>query len=293
MMRFGWLAFPLLALVVQGALPACSADRPLRREAATRHSKHGVCFTCHRTNDPSPSQGSAVFAGGVDPSAACLDCHHYQENHHPVDFVPRDSEAIRVVSTFPLINGRVQCLTCHQAHANAGSNNLSEPSNLLRSGPLRDRRDICFLCHRQEAYQDINPHKMLTPSGAVREVNGAPVCLLCHSQQPTRDSDPADVSFKADVAFLCWRCHSSMTGTFMEKHHHAKVKKATRKQMEETVQAKGIDLPLARDGMITCSTCHNPHEQGVLMRTAADVGTDKPHRLRLAKKEACNACHAM
>jgi len=293
MMRYGWLALPLLAFLAQGVLPSCSVDRPLRREAAPHSQKHGACFNCHRTKDPSPTQGSAIFAGGVDPSAACLDCHHYQENHHPVDFVPRDNAAMRSVGVFPLINGQVRCLTCHQAHVDAGSNNLSEPPNLLRGNPLSDRRDICFLCHLQEAYQAINPHKMLTPAGTIREVNGRPVCLLCHTEQPERDSDPAGVSFKADVAFLCWRCHSSMTGTFMDKHHHVKVKKATRKQMAGTEQAKGVDLPLARDGMITCSTCHNPHEQGVLVRSAAAAGSDSPHRLRVPKEETCNACHAL
>src|SRR5574337_1478339 len=67
---------------------------------------HSVCVKCHPTEKPQP--GGALFAPGADPSASCLGCHDYKENHHPVDFVPTDSSG----SSFPLFDGKVRCLTC-------------------------------------------------------------------------------------------------------------------------------------------------------------------------------------
>jgi cytochrome c peroxidase len=95
------------------------------------------------------------------------------------------------------------------------------------------------------------------------------------------------------VAFLCWRCHAPMAGSFLNSHFHVKPKKPTRATIMETENRLGIELPLARDGMLTCSTCHNPHQAGVLTRTAVIAGAGAPKRLRIAGVSMCQACHAM
>ena len=143
---------------------------------------------------------------------------------------------------------------------------------------------MCFQCHGQDDYTKIDPHKMLSADGSVRKVNGEPVCLICHTAQPDPKGDPDLVEFKADVAFLCWRCHAPMAGSFLNKHFHVKPKKPTRTAIMNTENRLGIELPLARDGMLTCSTCHNPHQAGVLTRTAVQAGADAPKRLRIAAK---------
>jgi len=284
--KTGWFAIVVIVLLLQGLIPACSMNRVIKRQASMS-KKHAGCMTCHRTADPAASGDSSSFAGGIDPSTACLDCHHYTVNHHPVDISP----ATASTGTLPLFNGQIRCLTCHQAHTDAAQNMLREPPNLLRRGSNSDRKATCFLCHAKEQYQKIDPHVMLALDGSIKQVNGQPVCLLCHTEKPDTNGDPRDVQFRADVAFLCWRCHSTMSGSFMEKHHHVKIKKATRERIAETEEETGIDLPLARDGMITCSTCHNPHEQGVITRQAAAAGSTSERRLRLPKENICSACH--
>lgn len=269
---------------------ACSMGRALRQDAQA-HPKHSACVTCHRSIDPSSAGSPQPFADSMDPSTICLDCHHYESDHHPVNMVPGKEYAKSSMQSFPLFDGQVRCLTCHQAHTDPGQNMLNEPSKLLRGGPYADLRELCFKCHYQENYAAINPHVMRTSDGAIRDVDGKPVCLLCHSEKPDPQGDPADVRFRADVAFLCWRCHASMMGSFMGKHFHVKPKRATRAALRRTELERELLLPLAHDGMLTCSTCHNPHQQGVIVRVAAAAGADAPRRLRMPKEAICNACH--
>jgi len=48
---------------------------------------HTSCVFYHRMS-PEKISESNLFPEGIDPSSVCLDCHHYGENHHPVNFVP-------------------------------------------------------------------------------------------------------------------------------------------------------------------------------------------------------------
>ena len=274
----------MTALLLSGTTRTAEADR-------TAITGHATCIICHRTNDPSSNSSSQPFAGGLEPSSACLDCHHYEVNHHPVNVAPKQGSSAASQTVFPLFDGRIKCLTCHQAHSDPRHNKLNGAYKLLRGGPYPDQRAMCFQCHGQDDYTKIDPHKMLSPDGSVRSVNGEPVCLVCHTAQPDPKGDPELVEFKADVAFLCWRCHAPMAGSFLSQHFHAKPKRSTRSAIMDTENRLGIELPLARDGMLTCSTCHNPHQAGVLSRTAVQAGADAPKRLRLAAKSICEACH--
>jgi nitrate/TMAO reductase-like tetraheme cytochrome c subunit len=138
----------------------------------------------------------------------------------------------------------------------------------------------------------MDPHRMLDSEGNVREVNGKPVCLWCHSKKP----DPAvdrttDVRFRADVGFLCWRCHPPMPGDFFDQHFLVKPSTKTLQNIRETEERLLVILPLVPRGRITCSTCHNPHQKGVIQHEAAAKGADAISRLRLPS--ICFGCHRM
>lgn len=264
-------------------LASCSLQTLIGPERAPYNNPHTSCVQCHATERPQP--GSALFKPGTDPSSLCLTCHDYKENHHPVDFAPADPSAFPL----PLFNGEVRCLTCHEIHGGPGGEGTPK---LLRGGPYGDRRTICFKCHSSEAYADIDPHIMLSDEGKVREVSGKPVCLLCHSKEP----DPAvdrtnDVKFRADVGFLCLRCHPpmAMPGNFIGKHFLVKPSPETLRNMRETEEKLIVIFPLVPRGRITCSTCHNPHQKGVISREAAAKGADAAARLRLLS--ICSGCH--
>jgi hypothetical protein len=53
-----------------------------------------------------------------------------------------------------------------------------------------------------------------------------------------------------------------------------------------------VNLPLLNRDRITCSTCHNPHQRGIIQNPIAAAGADAYAKLRLPKKEICYGCHA-
>ena len=219
------------------------------------------------------------------PSSKCLDCHQYRENHHPVDIAPSDPADF----PFPLYDGKITCLTCHvEDHMTGGA-------KLLRGGPYDDRREICFLCHSEENFLEINPHVMLDKNGKVLEVDGKPVCLLCHAVKPDPDKDRTeDVRFRADVAFLCWRCHPPMAPPqFFSKHFLAKPSPSMLRFIERKEREMQVTIPLVPRERITCSTCHNPHQKGVIKFGPSAKGANSQGKLRLQSPTLCFVCHNM
>ena len=221
-------------------------------------------------------------AGG-DLSSKCFDCHQYRDNHHPIDVAPSNPEDY----PFPLYDGKIKCLTCHHEDHAGGS------ANLLRGGPYADLRDICFQCHSEDKYAEIDPHIMLDETGMVLEVDGQPVCLFCHAVKPNPAKDRTeDVRFRADIAFLCWRCHSLMANSlFFEEHFLKKPPIPMIKFIERKEKELKVTIPLVPRERITCSTCHNPHQKGVISYGPSAKGADEPGRLRVPSPAICIVCH--
>jgi predicted CXXCH cytochrome family protein len=279
--------FPGWPLLLAALLMSCSLQNLMEPQQTPNmggfSNPHTLCVSCH-TSD-SPRADASLFPPGIEPSSLCLNCHDYNTNHHPVDFVPPDGWSI----PFPLSEGRIRCLTCHEIHGGPGHKGTPK---LLRGGPYHDRRTICFKCHQRERYATINPHRMLDSNGSVREVNGKPVCLLCHSKMPNPAVDwTNDVRFRADVGFLCWRCHPPMPDPFFRAHFLVTPSPATLRNMREAEERLIVTLPLVPRGRITCSTCHNPHQKGVIQHEGPAKGADSLYRLRLPS--ICFACHRM
>ncbi|MGC2062210.1 MAG: cytochrome c3 family protein [Thermodesulfovibrionales bacterium] len=277
----------LIIVTISVLLASCSLNRFLgleRPEPAPNiyMNPHQVCSSCHEENDL--KSGRTDFAS-VDFSSACPGCHDYKENHHPVDFRPADLSAF----PFPLRNGKVTCLTCHEIH---GGESNEGTFRLLRGGPYSDRRTICFKCHSRDQYSAVDPHKMLDEQGKIRMINGSSVCLICHAREPNPAVDwTSDVRFKADVGFLCWRCHPPMPGIFFTQHFLVKPTASTLQIMNEAEERLLLVLPIVPRGRITCSTCHNPHQEGVILHDGAAKGADATSKLR--SPSLCFACHRM
>jgi len=282
MRHLKWSVFLTITLVSCNMQQLLWPERRASVAPSVYSNPHSDCTFCHGTKETKPD--SPQF--NAEPSSLCFDCHDYQKNHHPVDFRPTDY----VEFPLPLYDGMVRCLTCHEIHG--GPDHTGSP-RLLRGGPyLLDRREMCSKCHSWERYTAINPHIMLESDGAVRQVNGQPVCLLCHAVKPNPEIDTTeDVKFKADVGFLCWRCHPPMPGEFFNWHFHVTPSPKTLKYIQETEESLNVILPLVPRGRITCSTCHNPHQKGVIWREAAAKGADAIMKLRFPSM--CHRCHNM
>ena len=258
--------------------------------ARTVEKSHPSCASCHRMEAEKITEGDP-FPRGIDPSSVCLDCHHYTDNHHPVNFAPGEDFQGQDKERFPLFDGEIRCLTCHQVHGGEG---LAGKPRLLRGGPYTGRNDICFLCHEKDRNKKINPHRMIDDNGEIRDINGEPACLICHAEVPDQSKDSSSVTFKADVAFLCWRCHPPMTNdSFFNGHFLVKPKKRTLDFMRRVQTEDGVSFPLLNRDRITCSTCHNPHQAGVIADGPAQAGADERHRLRMPEGSVCAGCHDM
>ncbi len=96
-------------------------------------------------------------------------------------------------------------------------------------------------------------------------------CIVCHVSAPAEGSAPAkenNLRFGGDMVALCSSCHESY------KHMHP-VKIAVAPDMKSPE-----DLPLDRDGKITCVTCHDAMEASGVHR-----------RRRLVGRALCLNCH--
>jgi len=277
------------SILLTAILASCSMQELLwpentrQRTVNAYNNPHSDCLVCHMPGNTKESPVQSALK--ADPSSLCEGCHQYAQNHHPVNFIPEKP----VGGQFPLYEGRVGCLTCHEIH---GGPEHKGAQRLLRGGPYADRRTICFQCHEFEDFAKINPHDMLDSSGNVRQEKGRPVCLLCHSINPDPAVDMTEnVRFRADIGFLCWRCHPPMPGIFFSQHFLVKPSAETLRNISETEERRLVILPLVPRGRITCSTCHNPHQTGVIQREAAAKGSDTRSKLRLPS--LCFGCHRM
>lgn len=249
-----------------------------------------LCSSCHE-NSPEAGRPSLKYAG--DPSRICQDCHKYEDgaDHHPSytnsDFFLKTAV---VDPDFKLFNGSMECLTCHKIHKDG--NYKKGTRNFLVGGPYDDRREICFRCHGVGTYEGINPHNsMLDDNG---ELNYG-TCVICHVEPPQPEKVKSGwgrkwgvrygVRFRASVAFLCWRCHPPMPGNFLDKHY---LRKPSRKMYAEMRQGDAF-VPLDYNNRITCSSCHNPHQPGVIIDRKAARGAGEYRRLRA--RNICVNCH--
>jgi hypothetical protein len=82
-----------------------------------------------------------------------------------------------------------------------------------------------------------------------------------------------------------------MPDNFFAGHYLAKPSKKTYRYMKDYGQANNVSLPLLNRNRITCSTCHNPHQSGIIKNTAAASGADKQALLRMPKDKICSSCH--
>ncbi|HTG01547.1 MAG TPA: hypothetical protein VK654_13285 [Nitrospirota bacterium] len=242
-------------------------------------------FVIAQSQPVSPDSRTTTTLPERDSSVKCLECHQYWTNHHPVFIAPQKKDNY----PFPLVDGKLTCLTCHtDDHVTGGE-------KLLRNGPYGDRREFCVKCHAAGSYEGIDPHAMLDSRGTVLQINGQPVCLVCHSTKPDPATDRTnDVRFRADVAFLCWRCHPPMANPlFFKEHFLVKPSLSMVKYLNEQQKQLQVTIPLVPRDRITCSTCHNPHQKGVILYAPSAKGADAPTRLRLPQEQLCIVCHSI
>lgn len=259
------------------------------------HYSANYCTECHVTV---PREGShPQLRYGGDFSVLCR-CHYSQTNNyiHPVDRKPSREMIGRIPAQFPLRQGKLDCSTCHDIVVQCRDNPLEreflKEQKFLRGGPFETETSICYRCHDIAGYQMYNPHRQLNDQRELVEEK----CLYCHSRLPdVKQTRSEDARLIGPLEALCTRCHMKTTEQDFHAKHVRKPSREVSARIKQLEEQQDIILPLSENGSITCSTCHNPHEEGVIpdMRAGAK-GAGETLRHRLANKnQMCIKCHPM
>jgi hypothetical protein len=246
---------------------------------------------CEKCHSQTPKRGGKRFLKFDGDYNLLCKCHLKAPDSyiHPTGITPSDEKKTKIPADFPLEDGKVTCLTCHDLYRQCQEQSVDKHS--LRGVPYRKATDFCFKCHDQKSYVQLNPHNtQLDEKGKIV----TDICLYCHTEVPKEKQARLDDSkLVGDLEVLCQRCHFHMARQMKSQKFSHMIKptvktRATMKKMEEELK---IVLPLDAEGKTTCATCHNPHEKGVISaESPAATGAGANHRLRLPEPP-CIACH--
>ncbi len=244
--------------------------------AENPHWRSTGCATCHAgTNAPTTAP-----VGNVD--AACIRCHDGvagPADPHPLRAVPTDGN-IHVPDGWPLTDGRLGCLTCHDIarHCDPGVARPARNPAMLRTFTERPL-DFCGSCHVESTFERWNPH------------DDADGCRACHTGpmrfgQASGDSKLFDPSARA-----CLRCHVEHWDYAPGGHlGQAVPPDMLPRAGGQNAQSGAFGTPrLPLHGQrIACYTCHDPHPAGSAGRGPGLLAD----RLRVAQPQLCGQCHS-
>ncbi len=265
--------------------PALRDEYPVFLIESTDINPHGgkiFCLSCHLD---SPQGGQVVnFRGEGDSSALCQRCHQEVE-HHPLGVKSSPGTWKMDFSDFPLEEEKVTCVTCHDPYECESINTRDNP-RFLRGGPYNAVEEFCTRCHEGRSFGSQNPHDQIDDKGEVRRKQ----CLYCHTSIPEGVGytlRPED--FTDTMEQLCVSCHP--VPPHPDVDHMVEMTPKMQTLLTEYEERRLVSLPLDSDVILTCVTCHNPHERG-LLKGPSGVGADEEKRLRLATfNEICTPCH--
>ncbi len=225
------------------------------------HGKGGMCQYCH-TSKVSESAEGGFRKEAVE--ATCLECHG-KKGSNLKEYLQRMLPDVKMKEKLVTYFGNHPDFSCHSCH-NAMSPRKSPGKELLFR----------------------NPHIQLNKDGEIIEK----ACLFCHTELPDyKNPSVRNTQMRFDTSYLCSLCHVMST----EKIGLGFGKRMTQSMMRTKRQFErqhDVSLPLGRNNMVVCASCHDPHQPGVVLRKGGD---DIPHERRLVIEDTwlmCTACHS-
>jgi hypothetical protein len=186
--------------------------------------------------------------------------------------------------------------------------------SFLRGDPVPYPIVFCFHCHIESNYQSFNAHDQIKDDKKKTET-----CLWCHVRVPdvnSRLKEGKSYLLRSKSFSICNNCHRVSKGHPNDgTHMHAVPSTDMMRYMfayeiqprmnlpfddllEYVRATKQVprSIPLDEDGRISCYSCHNPHEKGLLpdwnpRSVGADFKHAVNHRLRAREGIICKACH--
>ena len=260
-------------------VPAAPGDFP--------HWDEQGCSTCHGEGKPATIQN-------YDDDAMCGKCHDKSDTvscRHPSNLAVGGPVSLPDDYRSAVRGGQLVCTTCHDPLVQCLGDKLAPYMNprFLRGGPFRQADEACLLCHDSANYQRLNPHEQLS-AGEVRHA----ACRFCH-EPGSNDRVSAAREFRMGASVQCLGCHavsphpmSMIPGHGIDSWNHLVVpSESTARRMSDTRQRTGARLPVEPGtGKVTCATCHDPHEAGVIAGDPQYLD-----RARLRPVARCENCH--
>jgi hypothetical protein len=256
------------------------------------HYSAKYCTECHVSVPRKGSNKQLRYGGNYQQLCRC----HYSDSAsyiHPVDVAPSQDLKARIPAAFPLQEGKITCSTCHdifvQCEDKPTERIFLKEQKFLRGAPYDTNIGICFKCHNKDQYQRYNPHRQLNAKKEILKQT----CLYCHAEIPdVKKTNLKDAKLIGNMDALCIRCHIAEPRQVFHSKHLRKPSYEVLSSIKN-MEAHGIFLPLSQEGRITCATCHNPHEKGVIPdRRLAARGAGQKKRQRL-QHDMCIKCHPM
>lgn len=246
------------------------------------------CATCHGEEKPTAIEN-------FDDDAMCGKCHDRSDTlscRHPSNIAVGNTDSVSLPDDFrsAIRGGQVVCTTCHDPLVQCQGDKLAPYLNprFLRGGEFRRPDEACLQCHEKAAYPKLNPHAQLKGTEPKQEV-----CTFCH--EPTAGSISASSGLRIDPSTQCLGCHpvsphpmaGVLSSGIYEWMHLAVPSESTARQMSATRARSGERLPIdPKTGKVTCATCHDPHEIGVIAGDPQYLD-----RARLRPVARCENCH--
>ncbi|PLX43104.1 MAG: hypothetical protein C0608_00155 [Deltaproteobacteria bacterium] len=249
------------------------------------HASKGGCLACH-TEDMKPF-GTPVFFDD-DPVQRCVRCHAVRhEAVHATEVFSSEKTYPMDFLNFPLAeDGKTTCSTCHDEPCNEP---VSERNRaFLRGGPYSAFTDFCYNCHPKAGDGGLSPHRQVDEKGNI--VTSA--CVFCHIRTEDFElEDPGILAYKFSPLELCVKCHNSSPHP-SGINHIVEISPEKKAKLEDYEERHRVFMPIDSKGMISCTTCHNPHDKGVTSGSEA-LGAEEELRWRVPSfAELCTPCHA-
>ncbi len=233
-------------------------------------------------------------------SDMCLSCHDgsvmdsrrqvWQEHGHLTGTQP--PAAMQVPDILPLVDGKLDCRTCHSAHVTGGpiTGGVSEAVFLRIANP---EGELCMSCHADMARgPTMGTHPVggmpwpvpdeLVAAGAKRAANPRLLtCQTCHTPHGTKHEHLLVMGTESSQ--LCLTCHSKLRpGMWVPDHE---VEHPQNPPLQTAAQKEAIHRLGTRAGpedTLICLSCHKLHdgEAGRYMLAAP-----------LAESQLCITCH--
>ncbi len=262
---------------------------------ANPHWEPTGCAACHTESPP-----RAIARDRAD--AICLSCHDNQKavaEVHPIGRAAT-SAMTRPADGFPLVDGKLGCLTCHDVARHCDPTARPSASNpaLVRAFDRAAPLEFCRQCHIADNWR-FNPHQPKIDGQTSQRT-----CLFCHEVSNGTAGDSASKRVSRETALrvdgtrlhaeptrLCLGCHTVHADLAPNGHLGQRIDASDR--YRPPVDAS---LPLHSD-RITCATCHNPHRFNDRDPAPFRIGTlapsvaDRAILLRQSYDRLCTNCH--